>query len=46
MHPENLGDVMIVTRSQLQRLQSRIQASLLLIQQTEEENDGCLHFVY
>ena len=42
MHAKQLSDPAIA-RIELQRLQSREQTSLLFVEQTEEEDDGCLH---
>ena len=40
IEPEKLGDLTITAASRLQRLEPGVQASLLLIEQAEEQNDG------
>ena len=39
------GDLMVSPRTQLERLQASVQATLLLVKQTPEQDDGCLKFV-
>jgi hypothetical protein len=42
---EEVGQLAIAATAQLERLQSGIQAALLLVQQTVEQEDGGFHFL-
>ena len=42
---EEVGQLTVAATAQFERLQSGIQAALLFVQQTVEQQDGGLHFL-